>query len=77
MFLPEDLPERMLRTVDMLWDEPVDIVLGNHPGQNNTLGKRKWMLEHPGENPFVDADGWHALLSLIRERYRTLIELGY
>jgi len=75
--LPEDLPERMLKTVEKLWHEPVDIVLGNHPGQNNTLGKREWMLEHPGENPFVDAECWHALLLLVRERYEELIRLGY
>lgn len=75
--LTEDLPRQMLKTVEKLWREPVDIVLGNHPGQNNTLGKRDWMLAHPGENPFVDAEGWHALLCLVRERYEELIQLGY
>ena len=75
--LPEDLPEQMLQTVEKLWEEPVDVTLGNHPPQNNTLGKRRWMLEHPEENPFVDPESWHALLSLVRERYTELIRLGY
>lgn len=75
--LPEDLPEQMLRTVEKLWLEPVDITLGNHPAQNNTLEKRQWMLDHPGENPFLTPEAWHELLALVRERYTELIELGY
>ena len=75
--LPEDLPEQMLNTVEKLRPEQVDITLGNHPAQNNTLEKWQWMLDHPGENPFLDPDCWPALLDLVQERYQELIELGY
>lgn len=35
-------------------NEPVDILLGNHPEDNDTLGKHAYMQSHPGENPFID-----------------------
>lgn len=75
--LPMDLPQRMGDTIKKLWPEQVDIVLGNHPGQNATLEKRAWMLEHPEENPFIDPDGWHAFLDNQEKRRLDFIEKGY
>ena len=75
--LPEDKPERLLASIEKLWNEPVEIQLGNHPSQNCTLEKREWMLSHPGENPFVNPDGWHIFLFTLREKTEKLIELGY
>ena len=46
----------MAQTLEKLKRETVEITLGNHPAQNCTLEKRQWMLEHPGENPFIHPD---------------------
>ena len=75
--LPEDMPEQMLQSIQKVWDEPVDVMLGNHPNQNCTLEKRQWMLEHPGENPFLDASAWHIFLSELKSRFEELIACGY
>lgn len=75
--LPLDKADRMLRTIDRLWDEPVDILMGNHPSQNCTLEKRAWQLENPGENPFVNPEAWHIFLSTLRGRVEEFIQLGY
>lgn len=75
--LPMDLPQRMGDTIKKLWPEKVDIVIGNHPGQNSTLEKRAWMLAHPGENPFIDPEGWHIFLENQEQRRLDFIEKGY
>jgi len=44
-------------------EEPVDIMLGNHCENNDTLGRRKRQLENPdGPNPFVDPGHWKRYL---------------
>ena len=49
-------------------DERVDIFLGNHCGNNDTLGRRKRQLEQPeGPNPFVDPQQWGRYLDQKRE----------
>lgn len=75
--LPQDKFLAMLNTTKKLWDEPVDITLGNHPAQNCTVEKRAWMLEHPGENPFIDKGCWQVQLKCLAENCQKAIELGY
>lgn len=67
MGLPADKLEKMGGSIRRVYDEPVDIVIGNHPAQNNTVGKREWMLEHPGENPFINPQAWHIFLDTLDE----------
>jgi metallo-beta-lactamase class B len=45
-------------------------MLGNHPAQNRTLEKRQWMLDHPGENDFLDPQAWPQFLEAQEERLR-------
>ena len=75
--LPENMLEQMVQSTYKVWDEHVDIMLGNHPNQNCTLEKRQWMIDHPGENPFIDPDAWHYFLTLIREGFSKAIEDGF
>ena len=65
--LPQTKCEAMKQTIQKIWNEKVDITLGNHPKQNDTLGKRKFMIENPGANPFIDPQYWHAFLSSLEE----------
>ena len=54
-------------------DEPVDIMLGNHGYNNDTLGRMKKLLADPtGPNPFVDPDCWKSYLDDRRDK---LLEL--
>jgi len=75
--LPENKCQAMKQTIVKLWDEPVDIVLGNHPAQNNTLGKREWWLEHPEKNPFINPEGWHIFLTALETNRQKFEDLGY
>ena len=75
--LPQTKCEAMKETIQKLWPEKVDITLGNHPAQNNTLGKRKFMIENPGTNPFINPQCWHIFLSCLEERRAQFEQLGY
>lgn len=75
--LPQTKALVMKDTIQKLWDEPVDITLGNHPAQNNTLGKRQYMLENPGTNPFIGSNGWHTFLAKLEENRAEFERLGY
>lgn len=75
--LPQTKCTAMKETIQKLWNEKVDITLGNHPSQNNTLGKRKFMIENPDSNPFVNPKSWHIFLSKLEEQRAKFEELGY
>lgn len=65
--MEENCPQEMLDGLDRVWDEPVVIHLGNHPGNNRTLEKRQLQLQ--GEsNPFIDPESWQAFLTETRKR---------
>ncbi len=68
----EDAAQQMLRSIDKLWDEPVTVHLGNHPGNNKTLEKRDLQLKEGG-NPFIAPDSWHTFLSSLREKVEKII----
>ncbi|MBQ7566413.1 MAG: MBL fold metallo-hydrolase [Oscillospiraceae bacterium] len=58
-----------LESLAKVRDEHVDIFLGNHPHNNDTLGRMRRMLEHPdAPNPFLDPDAWGAYLDKKREK---------
>lgn len=75
--LPQTKCEAMKQTIQKLWNEKVDITLGNHPAQNNTLGKRQFMIENPGTNPFINPQGWQIFLSDLEEKRAEFERLGY
>ncbi len=55
-------------------DEMVDIFLGNHCANNDTIGRRKRQLENPeGPNPFIDPDLWRTFLDSKRDELLALI----
>jgi len=48
--------------------QKVDIFIGAHPGQNNTLGKGSRLKE--GKNPFIDDTAWPSFLRQLEENAR-------
>lgn len=57
--LPFENRNKFRQGLHSVKNEKVDIVLGNHPGQNDTEGKRKRVLE--GEN-VIDSGEWERFL---------------
>lgn len=50
--------QRMMDSLARHKDEQVDIFLANHTNNKDVLGKRQYMIDHPGENPFINEDHW-------------------
>ncbi len=68
----DDCAQNMLDSVAKLWDEPVEIHMGNHPGNNHTLEKRALQLEQGG-NPFIDPSSWQEFLGRVKKRTEEII----
>ena len=52
-----------LNSIDKVKDQHVDIFMGNHTNNNQTLERHQYMVEHPGENPFIDTEIWNKYLN--------------
>lgn len=61
-----------LDSIKKVRDQKVDIFMPNHTVNVNLLEKRRYMLEHPGENPFVDDEAWKKYLD---RKYEDLLKL--
>jgi len=70
--IKENLCELMLKSLEKAREEKVDVVLGNHPYNNETLKKRQLQLERGG-NPFVDAEMWLKLLDKTRISFEKML----
>ena len=64
--------DKMMASLVRHKDEPVDIFLANHTNNKDVLGKRRYMIDHPGENPFINPDHWREYME---ERIAGLREL--
>lgn len=70
-YLREYFPSSMQK----IKNEKVDIVLGNHTGQNHTLEKREKMLKNPNSsNPFIDKNEWPQFIEKALSNYYTMLE---
>lgn len=63
--------ERHVPAILRFIDEPVDIHLGNHVGNNDTVGKGEAITED--FNPFIDPTAWKKFLEKRISRYERLI----
>lgn len=59
--------EIYLKSLEKVRNEHVDIFMANHTNNNDLLNKRKYMIEHPDENPFVDDKLWGQYLDQKRD----------
>ena len=75
--LPLNKTELLKDSIEKIRPEKVDIFLGNHPYHNCTLEKRQWMIDHPGENPFINPNGWDIFLNALETRRQDFERLGY
>ena len=75
--LPMDKNRLLQQSLQRLLNEPVDILLGNHPHHNCTLEKRKFMLENPGTNPLINPRAWNIFLTTVQAQSLEFEQLGY
>jgi len=68
--LPFSRRDDYLNSLGRLRREKVDIFIGAHPAQNDTLGKRKRMTDD--DNPFIDPGAWGTFLDDLETRAREL-----
>jgi metallo-beta-lactamase class B len=71
--LPHSLRTDFVRSCRRLMEQRVDLFLGNHVGNNDTLGKGA-ILRESGENRFLNTDGeWRAFLCALEREMLALI----
>lgn len=66
--LPLSLREDCLTSIDKVWNEPVDIMLGNHPFHNETYIKYRQVKEG-NTMAFVDETEWKRYLTELKDGY--------
>lgn len=61
-----------LKSIQKVRNEHVDIFMSNHGGNVELVKKYQYMLEHPGENPFLDERAWREYLD---KKYKDVLNL--
>ncbi len=72
--LPSTTRQDYMRSLEKLKSRRVDIFIGAHPGQNDTLGKRDRMTED--RNPFLDETAWPTFLDQLERNAKQLFGLA-
>ena len=68
--LGTDIRDKFVPAIEGLMEERVDILLGNHVGNNDTVGKALAMTD--SFNPFIDAGAWK---NFLKDRIRVYNEM--
>lgn len=70
---PSNVQEIYLQSLEKVINEDVDITIGNHPNQNNTIQKRHQMLANKEKNPFIDSNEWKRMINKYKIDFKELI----
>lgn len=62
------------QSIEKVWDEPVDIMLGNHPFHADTLRKRARQLNGDAD-AFIDPTEWKRYLQKLKDCYKTYLAM--
>lgn len=57
-----EMRKTYLNSLRKVRDEKVELFMGNHTANVDLLNKRRYMLEHPESNPFLDDQAWKKYL---------------
>lgn len=74
--IPLSARQTFLDSLQKVREIPVDVVLGNHPRQNETLEKREKMLKNTDENPFIDPEEWKRFIDSLTIKFNEFIQSG-
>lgn len=66
--LPLTLQDEFWKSIDKVWNEKVDIMLGNHPFHNDTYRKYE-KLKDGDLDAFIDKEEWHRFLNELKSCY--------
>lgn len=69
--LSYDCRKKFRESIELLKNEHVDLVMGNHAGHNDTVGKLEKVLS--GKDSVVDTEEWGRLLNFVEESLAELI----
>lgn len=73
--LPLTYREAFPKSIEKVWNEKVDITIGNHPG--NVKMKEKYeIMKNEKINPYIDPTAWRRLLTELKASYDELIKSG-
>lgn len=70
---PMSLQQDFLDSIEKVWDEPVEIMLGNHPFHNDVYFKRRRFLAGE-EDAFIDPGEWHRFLEELRSKFQNFLK---
>lgn len=70
--LPLSLREEFKTSIEKVWNEPVDIMLGNHPFHNDTYLKSR-QKEDGDEMAFVNPSEWRNFLTELKTGYQKFL----
>ncbi|MBQ9922064.1 MAG: MBL fold metallo-hydrolase [Clostridia bacterium] len=70
--LSTEIREKFVPAIQSFIDEKVDILLGNHVGNNDTVGKSMKITDT--FNPFIDDSAWKTFLLRCIDNYNELIK---
>ena len=73
--LPLSMKEIFLDSIEKVWNEKVDITLGNHPFHNDTFIKRNKLFSGD-EKAFIDPTEWQRFLTELREGFNEFRKLS-
>jgi len=69
--------KKFMDSLEKVRDEHVDVMMGNHPINNNLFEKVKFLNENPGgRNPFVDKEEWRRYLLQKHNELENFIAAG-
>jgi metallo-beta-lactamase class B len=63
--LPQSCRDNYMQSLEKMKREPVDVFLGIHPSQSDTLGRQA--RRTPEVNPFIDPQAWPAFLDGLQD----------
>ncbi len=70
--MPTSQQYDMLASIERMKKEHVDIMLGNHPGNNHTMERREEQLKG-NKNAFINPDSWNDFLKGLETGFKQLI----
>ncbi len=70
--LSHETRNQFIPAINALMDEKVDILLGNHVGNNDTVEKSRRMTDD--YNPFIDKNAWKEFLTATKAKFYEMIE---
>ncbi len=70
----DEVRNTFLQSIEKVWDEPVDIMLGNHPFHNDLLIKYKqWKAGN--KEAFINPNEWKLFLQELKDRFSAFCQL--